>query len=241
MNRLLFYIFYLLLTGIVCDFQNYVFAEEDDEIESSSEESENQEESNDGKEEKIQLATSEIDTKDHVKSIVDSLLKINKHVNKPNRDPKTVELLKNHALSKQLSEIKNQLNGISKALNLKTESSSENKEKAQDHKKKKRGKSSYRRRKSRDFYSSPRIYTVKNIRLPINAGNSYIYKTSSPQKSHSAARHTEEREYKIKLFGNNSQTIKKSFGNTYKFTNKSGDYFSQKSNCMSPSGCSDKY
>jgi hypothetical protein len=141
--------------------------------------------------------------------------------------------MKNHALSKQLSEIRQALNALGKAIGAKGINVPEVQKIQKDGKKKKHGK----RRRSRGRHSSSYpsgVYTVKNVRS-LNVDNGYACKTYDQfhgKKHFSTTPHMEEREYKIKLFGNgrSAEVVSGSFRN---FTNKRG-----KSSCISSSGCS---
>ncbi|MDR1982411.1 MAG: hypothetical protein LBQ08_01265 [Holosporaceae bacterium] len=245
MSRFLFYIGGLLLLEIsVCNFPNYyLFADEDDE-ETEADAGEDEGESTESLENEID------DTKKRVHSIVDSLLKINKHVSSTVGDEKNKKSIKEKSIDKQIDSLRNDLDRLNKTLNkyyAEIEHSSGS-EKANDTKnkngeKKKAQKSKSKHKKSygkRSSYST-KVYTVKNILSP-PVMNRYLRNTNvTPSYKNYGKRSSGilGGGYTIKSYGNNQTTMGSYSSDVNRpMATKSENYFANESPCLSSKGCS---
>ncbi|MDR0632192.1 MAG: hypothetical protein LBF54_03080 [Holosporaceae bacterium] len=113
MYKVLFYLFLALLLEItVGNFQNFVFAEDDEnEEEEDDGEGDGEEDANDG-----DRGNKAGDTKNRVHSIVDGLLKINKSVDSTRINAKTPQVLKEQGIDKQISNLRKDLDRLDKTL-----------------------------------------------------------------------------------------------------------------------------
>ena len=178
-------------------------------------------------------ATRELKTKQHVRNIVDSLLKINKQVEVRSDDPKVKRLMKEQNISKQIDRLRADIRDLEKTLNshyteIKKSSSNasakndedENvnstKQKSKAASTNRSGTNKYKSRSWKKVHSSSAkssrsrssdIHTVKNVIAPDT--NSYLQRINQRNtpivsaKKSSSKRVTPTYDYKVKCYGKN--------------------------------------
>ncbi|MDR0677362.1 MAG: hypothetical protein LBF57_01640 [Holosporaceae bacterium] len=243
MSRFLFHILCLLtLEVIFSDFSGWIFADslDNEEDNDDSDDQEDAEQNNKGRKKSRQNTKGEEkDEEERVRTIVDSLLKINKHVDVNNKKSESKENREKRKSQEDESD-------KSDEKRIKTEKLRDGKKGKKSGGKRESWKKQRNRRHSGSYgssYSPNRIYTVKkNVHIPSNATNSYLdrirvhkrnYKIKGRYQHHSESKPIE---YKVKSYGGATPSTATLVPvDTEKKTVKSSKYFNK---CTSSSGCS---
>ncbi|MDR0968201.1 MAG: hypothetical protein LBL99_01025 [Holosporaceae bacterium] len=250
MRNVLFYLIVALFIGTATgDFFNAAYAEDEDESEDAEDEQADEDSNADSENEddSAEEERSPKDTQNHVRSIVDSLLKINKHVNSAASASKNkASSEEGEDVDEQIIKLKEDIAALNKNLDKYYAKNKDDAKKAIKKKETKKKSGNRPKRRACGRNNSRKIYTVKNIRLSPNATNKYlraIRNSTRPSKSYASSakkpfkssprKEKATAKYKIKSWGDGEQAV-----TTGKFTTKTDAYLKSKSSCSFFSGCS---
>ncbi len=172
--------------------------------------------------------TRELKTKQHVRNLVDSLLKINKQVEVRSDDPKVKRLMKEQNIGKQIDRLREDIRDLEKTLNSHyteiKKSSVENEEKESTNKTKSESNSAKEKRSNKATYKHQakswrkarrssstsnrgrrsNIHTVKNVNVPNT--NSYLQRINQRGPATTSSKSSVTRSsysYRVKCYGKN--------------------------------------